>query len=137
MDRAGILFDGNTAVSNIPFNTIASVLNTAGVQRQQAATAAKRTQDEQRTGQVFKAETERHAQQVEDPGDTNIDRIGDEPDKHNDQQKKKHAKHEQEQEREVIDIAVISAEGAQAAANAKSQARVGEQGPKSSLDISA
>jgi hypothetical protein len=122
-------------VSNIPFNTIASVLATSGVQRQNAAVQAKRTQDDQRVQQVFKVQTDRRAEEVADVGDTVIDSIGDEPDKHN--QQRKSAKHKPEDEdapREVTDITQLSAEAANAPATNVPKA---PPAPRPTLDISA
>lgn len=104
-----------TTVSNIPFNTIASILTTGSVQRQTAATAAKRTQDDKQVQQVFKVQTDRRAEEVEDPGNNEVDALHDEPDKHNQQQKRKQQQHEDAApQREVVDIAQLSAEAAKA-----------------------
>ena len=135
MDRA-ICFELGLPVSNIPFNTIASVLNVGNVQRQGAATQAKRTQDEKQVQQAFKAETERHAEEVEDPGDTAVDKIGEEPDHHNEQKKKKRRKHEEESVLEVTDVAQFSAEAAKAPAVTE-RPKVPAVPQHKALDISA
>lgn len=122
-------------MSNIPFNTIASVLNTGGVQRQAAAGQAKRTQDEQQSKEVFKIETQRHVEEVEDLDETAVDAVGEEQEKHGSQDKKKQKKGEGEPEpREVVDIAQLSAEAAKAPGIAKAKA---PPAVRTGLDISA
>lgn len=124
-------------MSNIPFNTVASILNTGTVQRQAAATQSKRTQDEQRDTEKFKIEAARHAEQVTDLEDTTVDAIGEEPDKHNQPGKGKKRKPEDEPVREVVDTAQLSPEAAAAAQAQPHPTRKVPAVVRPSLDVSA
>lgn len=65
-------------VSNIPFNTVASVLMTTTVQTQSATAIDRKNQEALRSQKAQTVQTQRHAEEVEDPGDYGLDSIQEE-----------------------------------------------------------
>jgi len=97
-------------VSQIPFNTVASVLNTSTVQKQAATAIDRKNQEVARSQKVQKVQSQRHAEEVEDPADYGLDSIRDEQRKQSGQQPDQDAKRQPAAEVEIAGMEAAPAD---------------------------
>jgi|GEM_PF-5932074 len=117
-------------MSNIPFNTVASVLATAPASRQAAAGNVRRSHEALRAQRVQAQTSVRHMEEVEDLDEKAVDSVGDEQEKRNQGEGFQRRKEEPEEQVE------LSAEAKAGGGDAKRPAKkLTPEKPR--LDISA
>ena len=112
-------------MSNIPMNTVVSILATGNVQRQAAEAIDRNTHTVARSEKVLSLKNQRHAEEVEDPGDYGMGAIKDE-NRQNGQSQQQDSRHPAAK----VDIAGVATPDPDAGAGIPTAKSVG-------LDISA
>lgn len=116
-------------MSNIPFNTVASVLGTSSVQRQVANAIDRAKHDSARAQRVQFQKSLQHTEQVEDPGDEGLKGILDQ------QQKSSHQQREEQERQTSAKVEIAGVEGEEPEGPAAPAAEKPAGPPR--LDISA
>lgn len=96
-------------MSNIPFNTVASVLVTGNVQQQVAQAIDRKTQAATRSERLLSQQNQRHAEEIEDPGEKSLEAIGEDNRGQSEQQRKKNSKRQAAAEVDIAGVAAAAA----------------------------
>ncbi len=98
-------------MSNIPFNTISSVLASTGLSQQVGSTRARETQEATRAQRIQQLKTAQHSETIEDFDDTAVEATKDQPQHKNPQQRDDHPPEQSDEKEnlllEQIDISTL------------------------------
>ena len=91
-------------MSNIPFNTVASVLGSTTVARQLASAQDKKVHEQIRSQRQVVAATELSREEVDDPGNHDLQQVHDEDKGHGEQKRRKRRPTQEQVDIEGIEV---------------------------------